>query len=140
MDGNQNTTNNIEAIYCVQCGTLNDKKNNYCINCGVMINKNDASPQMPLQQNQQVNNNQPKEKEKNPYKIPMILLALLSVYLMRYFSSFWLLFLFIIIASLFSKKTRPFGLTIISLVVALFVFEFVIIIIIFGTCMAGLGG
>ncbi len=138
MDGDQNGINNVETIYCTHCGTLNNKKNKFCKYCGTAINGNDSINQEPTTTNQQVNNVQPPQKDKNPYKALMIILGIVSIALSLYNQEFVIFVFIATIASLFSKKTRPYGLTVlipfgVSMVIGLILF-----IILFGMCFAGL--
>ena len=139
MDGNQNEINKIGTIYCKQCGTLNDKKNNFCIKCGVAINENIPPTQRPIQSTQQVNNVQQPQKEKNPYKVLMIILGIVAIALALFVNGAIIYVFIAAIASLFSKTTRPFGLTILITVGVELVIGVLSIIILFGMCFAGMG-
>lgn len=142
MDGNQNEINNVGTIYCTHCGTLNDKTNNFCISCGAAINGNISSTQTSGQSNQQVNNVQPskKEDEVNPYKGLMILLGIASIVLSLFNAGLSSAMLFVAIASLFSKTTRPYGLTVLIAFGVSMVIGIILLITFFGACFAGLGG
>ena len=139
MDGNQNEINKIGTIYCKQCGTLNDKNNNFCKNCGVAINENISSTQRPIQSTQQVNNVQQPQKEKNPYKVLMIILGIVAIALALFVNGAIIYVFIAAIASLFSKTTRPFGLTVLITVGVELVIGVLSIIILFGMCFAGMG-
>lgn len=142
MDGNQNGINNVETIYCTHCGTLNNKANNFCINCGAVINENTSLTQTSTQPNQQVNNVQSskKEKEENPYKGLMILLGIASIVLSLFFGELSSLVFLAAIVSLFSKTTRPYGLTVLIAMGVSMVIGIILFIILLGVCFAGLGG
>ena len=142
MDENQNKINNVETKICPHCGALNNKDNNFCINCGSMLNGNTSPTQTPTQSNQQVNDvqNPQKEKEKNPYKGLMITLGIASAVLTLFVEKAIPYIVIAAVASIFSKKTRPYGLTILIAMGVGFVVGFIFIIIIFGMCIAGLGG
>ena len=141
MDGNQNEINKIGTIYCKHCGNLNDKNNNFCVNCGVAINENISPTQSPIQSTQQVNNvQQPQnEKENNSYKVLMILLGVAAIALSIFVEKAAGFVLIAAIATLFSKTTRPFGLTVLIVAGVGFVIGILFIIILFGMCFAGLG-
>ena len=138
MDGNKNEINNVETITCTHCGNLNNKANKFCIYCGTAINGNDSTNQEPTT-NQQVNNAQPPQKEKNPYKTLMIILGIVSIALSLYNQEFAIFVFIATIASLFSKTTRPYGLTILITAGIGIGVEIILIIILFGMCFAGLG-
>ena len=140
MDGNQNENNNIGTINCSHCGTSNNKNNKFCINCGVAINENISPTQSPIQSIQQVNNvQQPqKEKENNPYKVLMILLGVVAIVLSIFVEKLAVYVLIVAIASLFSKTTRPFGLTVMIAIGAGFAIGVILVIILFGMCFAGI--
>ena len=137
MDGNKNEINNVETITCTHCGNLNNKENKFCIYCGTAINGNDSINQEPTT-NQQVNNVQPPQKEKNPYIAIMIILGIVSIALSLYNQEFAIFLFITTIASLFSKKTRPYGLTILITIGISIGVEIILIIILFGMCFVGL--
>lgn len=139
MDGNQNKTNNVGTIYCPQCGFLNEKANCYCANCGYHLEAMMTNQSAP---NQQVTYTQPmpKSKEKNPYLALMIVLGIASCGLVLFMEEAIIFVILLAIASLFSRTTRPYGLTvIITLLVGALIF-FIIVVIVLGMCFAGLGG
>lgn len=138
MDENKNEIKNVETITCTHCGNLNNKANRFCIYCGTAINGNDSINQEPTTTNQQVNNVQPPQKEKNPYKALMIILGIVSIALSLYNQEFAIFVFIATIASLFSKKTRPYGLTILITTGISIVVGIILIIILFGMCFAGL--
>ncbi len=150
MDENQNTNNNVATTYCAHCGALNNKTSLYCINCGSPLTQNSEQQVAPVVPNQPVNNTQPlqqvnntqpaaPEKEKNPYTAIMIILGIASIVLCLFVEQAIAVVSIAAIASLFSKTTRPYGITVFSAFASVFVIGVVLMIILFGMCFAGLG-
>ena len=145
MAENQTGTTNVETMYCGHCGSLNNKTNCYCYNCGAMLNTNTSTTQNSAmtsqQQNQQGNNvQQTQGKEENKYKPLMILLGIASIFLIIFFERANIFVFIVAVASLFTKTTRPYGITVLIALLAGIVISVILVIIMFGMCFAGLGG
>lgn len=138
MDGNQNENNNVGKIYCSQCGSLNETTSNFCIKCGARISRV-LQNQIVAQPIQQANKVQPPRivKEKNPYEPFLILLGVASIFVSVFVDNLYILVLVAAIASLFSKKTKPYGLTIFA-AIGLGLASLAIMAILLGICFGSI--
>lgn len=143
MKENSDQQNNTLLKYCPTCGSSNEGNNRYCTCCGGLLN-----PQNPINQptnnntiNQQSDNkNSTHQEEKNEIKGLLIFLGIASIVLSIFFRPLFILGFIAAVASFFSKKYRPYGISF-FIVLGIGLATYVIfIIIIIGMCFAGLGG
>lgn len=142
---NELNTNN---VYCGNCGTLNTSDNNFCHNCGATIVPPLQEPQIQVPAEASPQNNitpapKPEDTDTTEQKVLYITLGIVGGILSLVISYFFPPILIAAIAgaitSLFFKRFRAFGITVLVSIGILAITAVVFVIIMFGACIAAFG-
>ena len=121
-------TESSDFIICSKCGGNIKSGSNFCTHCGAALSSDS-------------NGNQSVNQENNESKSPIpIIFAILSVIISAFFPPAFIIAIIFAIISLFKKEYRSFGITVFTAFGVVFLTGALFVIIMFGMCIAALGG